>query len=475
MNNDVYDENSEFDLRSALNILNHESGNIEIVDEPLKSDLEVASYFYHNGAGTPSPNSFTTNPTVFTNVDNCSIPVVMGLFNHRKQCAQLLGFDEETIARDLSRHINRDYPMEIVSNPLCQEHVITDNIEIGKILPVLKFTKDDANPYINMGLVYAEDPETKESDVTIHRLCLQEKNKMTIYMIKDRHIEIFYQKAKKRNQPLPITINIGMDPAIYFSSLFTYPNTPLGFNEMNIAGSIRKKGVKIANAVSNNSKVIANAEIVLEGYILPDEMPENPNDPNGNSLPEFLGYIGSAQKSLPIVEITAITFRNNPIYQTIIGPGSELSNICGLATEASIYKTIKETVTNKILNCYCSSVGGGKLVAFLQFKKTDVMDDVIVRQAGITAFSAFHELKHVYLVDEDINVFDEKDILWAMTTRFQGEKSIISIPNLACHPLDPSQDPEFEPTLSHVGTTYKTVFDCTKPFAMRDKFKRVSY
>jgi len=465
--------NDIIDLQTAILYLKQNGVQINTEKEELSNILEVAQKYKEKGSGSPSSDGRIPEILLYENIAGHSIPVLLGLFNSRENCASLLNTTSANLASFLSDKINDHFPPVVVTLPICQENIITEDIDLFKLLPILKFTPQDAGQYINMGMIYAEDPETGEGDITIHRMCIQSKDTLSVYLIKNRHIEIFYRKAQKLKQDLPISINIGLDPSIYLSSIFTYPISPLGFNELNIAGSIREKGVEIGNAITNSAKVIANSEIVIEGYITSEETPENQNDIEGHSLPEFLGYIGKAQKSLPMIKVTAVTFRNNPIYQTIIGPGAELSNICGIATEASIFKFIRETVTDKIKNCYCGPAGGGKLVAYIQFEKKSPIDDAIIRQAGLSAFSAFHELKHVYLVDEDVNVFDEKDILWAMTTRFQGQKSIISIPNLHCHPLDPSQDPEFAPELSEVGTTYKTVFDCTIPFKLKHKFKRV--
>ena len=464
-----------YDLRTALAFLNKEKIKIKIVEKEISPYLEISSFFSHLGAGIPSQNGNISTPVIFNNVRGNKIPVLMGLMNSRNICAKLLGLDYGNVGKNLSNYISNEYPPELISNPLCQENKITSNTDIQKILPVLTFTNKDAGPYINMGLVYAQDPETGEEDVTIHRLCLQDKDTLTIYLIHQRHIEKFYQKSVKMNKPLPISINIGLDPAIYLASTFSSPTTPFGFNELNIAGAIRQKRIKVAHCKTVECKAIAHAEIVLEGYILSDKMPENQLDNKGYSLPEFLGYIGKAQSSLPIVKIIGITYRNNAIYQTLVGPGAELSNICGISTEASLYKNIRESVTDKIVNCYCGPSGGGKLVAFMQFKKTSPLDDSTVRQAGIAAFSAFHELKHVFLVDEDINIFDERDVFFAMTTRFQGNESIITIPNLNGHPLDPSQDPQFSQNVIEKGTTCKTVFDCTVPFKMKNQFIRVTY
>lgn len=94
---------------------------------------------------------------------------------------------------------------------------------------------------------------------------------------------------------------------------------------------------------------------------------------------------------------------------------------------------------------------------------------------ALLAFSAFSELKHVFLVDEDVDPFDLNDVLWAMNTRFQGDADIITIPGVRCHPLDPSNSPEFSPSIKDSGVACKTIFDCTVPFNQKERFKRCSF
>jgi 4-hydroxy-3-polyprenylbenzoate decarboxylase len=124
---------------------------------------------------------------------------------------------------------------------------------------------------------------------------------------------------------------------------------------------------------------------------------------------------------------------------------------------------------------YSHSSGGGKYLAILQFRKLSEKDEGRQRQAALTAFAAFPELKHVILVDEDVNIFDTNDVLWAMTTRFQGDVSMAVIPGVRCHPLDPSQSPEFSPSISGIGISSKTIFDCTVPFRMKERFRRAEF
>lgn len=114
-------------------------------------------------------------------------------------------------------------------------------------------------------------------------------------------------------------------------------------------------------------------------------------------------------------------------------------------------------------------------MAILQCMKTVHTDEGKQRQAALLAFSAFPELKHVILVDEDVDIFDSRDMLWAMNTRFQGDRDIVTIPGVRCHPLDPSSRPEYSPSISDTGVSCKTIFDCTVPFALKDQFVRAKF
>ena len=110
-------------------------------------------------------------------------------------------------------------------------------------------------------------------------------------------------------------------------------------------------------------------------------------------------------------------------------------------------------------------------MAVLQFKKREASDEGRQRQAALLAFSAFSELKHVFLVDEDVDCFDMNDVLWAMNTRFQGDADIITIPGVRCHPLDPSNDPTCSSSIRDHGIACKTIFDCTVPYDQKERFK----
>ena len=136
---------------------------------------------------------------------------------------------------------------------------------------------------------------------------------------------------------------------------------------------------------------------------------------------------------------------------------------------------IDKALPGKVLNCYSHRSGGGKYMVILQCKKTVHTDEGKQRQAALLAFSAFPELKHVILVDEDVDIFDTNDVLWAMNTRFQGDADVITIPGVRCHPLDPSSNPSYCASITDVGISTKTIFDCTVPFHMKDRFRRAEF
>ena len=241
-----------------------------------------------------------------------------------------------------------------------------------------------------------------------------------------------------------------------------------------IAGALRSRAVELADCVTVPQKCIANAEYVLEGYLMHDEAINEDVNGHGCAMPEFPGYTGGA-KVCPVIKITAVTTRINPIMESCIGPSHEHVSMAGIPTEASIYKMVETAIPGRLLNVHAAPCGGGKFVAIMQFKKSSKNDEGRQRNAAMLAFSAFSELKHVILVDEDVDIFDMSDVMWAMTTRFQADVDLITIPGCHCHVLDPSNDPAFDPSIREHGIACKAIFDCTAPFNLKKNFIRSQF
>jgi 4-hydroxy-3-polyprenylbenzoate decarboxylase len=440
---------------------------------------ELAGVYRHIGAGTPVQPPTRVGPAMlFEKVKGFAVPVVVGVLASRKRTALLLGSREDRLAFDLLEALHHPRPPVTVEPDAapCQEVVLRPPFDLRTLFPAPTNTLLDAGPYFNLGLIRAEDPETGEADVTIHRLCVQGPDRLSVYFAPNRHIDQFRAKAEAMGRALPVSISMGLDPAIYLAACFEPPTTPTGFDELTIAGGLRRRAVELVRCVSVAASAIARAEIVLEGEIVPGErIREDVQTNTGYCMPEFPGYLGKAQAALPVIRVTAVTHRRNPILQTIIGPGEEHTNLTGIPTEASILRLVEHSMPGRLRNVYCHPAGGGKYLAILQFRKAEPRDEGRPRQAAITAFAAFPELKHVVLVDEDVDLFDSNEVLWAMTTRYQGDVSTVFLPGVRCHPLDPSQIPEFSPSIPAPGISCKTIFDCTVPYALKDHFRRAEF
>jgi len=348
------------DLRSALERLRRYPGQLIETDHPVDPNGELAGVYKRIGAGGTVERPTQIGPAmIFNNV--LGYPgsrVLVGLVASRKRVGILFDTSPEKMTHKIFEAINNGKnPINVgPEEAKCQEVVYraTDpNFDLRKILPAPTNTDQDAGPYFCMGLVMASDPEFG-TNVTIHRLCVQGKDKMTIFFAPGRIIDIFRQRQEAKGQALNITINMGLDPAIYIGAEFEMPTVPVGYNELRMAGGIRQE------------KAIAYAEVVIEGQVLPHvREAEDQNTHTGHAMPEFPGYDGEANPSLPVIKVTAITTRRNPILQTLVGPGEEHVSLAGLPTEGSIYNACEKAIPGFITGVYCHPAGGGKFLGIL--------------------------------------------------------------------------------------------------------------
>ena len=471
------------DLRSALKLLKEMPGQLAETDVEVDPMAELAGLYRYVGAGGTVQRPTKEGPAmIFHNVKgHPGASVAIGLLASRKRVGALLGCAPEELGKMIYRCVaNPVLPVETKNPAPCQQvvHYATDpDFSLYDLVPAPTNTPDDAGPYITLGMCYASHPDTGEHDVTIHRLCIQGKDELSIFFTPGaRHIGAMAERAEELNQTLPISISIGVDPAIEIGSCFEPPTTPMGYDELAVAGALRKEPVELCKCVSVKEMAIANAEYVIEGEVIPHvRVKEDQNSGTGFAMPEFPGYTGSASDQCWLIKVKVVTHRENPIMQTCIGPSEEHVSMAGIPTEASIYGMIEKAMPGRLQNVYCCSAGGGKYMAVLQFKKLTASDEGRQRQAALLAFSAFSELKHVFLVDEDVDCFDMNDVLWAMNTRFQGDADIITIPGVRCHPLDPSNDPSCSSSIRDHGIACKTIFDCTVPYDQKKRFVRARF
>lgn len=471
------------DLRSALAFLKEQPGQLIETNVEVEAKAELAGVYRYVGAGGTVQRPTKEGPVMlFHHVRGFQdASVVIGVMASRRRVAALLDCAPEELGKKLYHSVEQPVPPVEVDGPAPCQQVIhradEPDFDLFRLIPAPTNTPDDAGPYITLGMCYARHPDTGRHDVTIHRLCVQGKDTLSIFFTPGaRHIGAMAERAEALNQPLPISISIGVDPAISIGSCFEPPTTPLGYDELSIAGALRGEPVELCRCVSINEWAIARAEYVIEGEILPHvRVQEDQNSHTGYAMPEFPGYTGPASSECRLIRVKAVTHRVHPIMQTCIGPSEEHVSMAGIPTEASIYGMVEKAMPGRLKNVYCCSAGGGKFMAVLQFQKRVASDEGRQRQAALLAFSAFSELKHIFLVDEDVDCFDMNDVLWAMNTRFQGDADIITLPGVRCHPLDPSNDPSCSPSIRDHGIACKTIFDCTVPFDQKQRFRRAHF
>ncbi|RDI66933.1 UbiD family decarboxylase [Nocardia pseudobrasiliensis] len=470
------------DLRSALDRLRGVPGQLLETDHPVDPAGELAGVYKRVGAGGTVQRPTRIGPAmIFNNVTGYpGARVLVGLMASRERVGLLLDTPARRLTQRMAQAIeNAQGPVVVgADRAVCQQVVYRADdpaFDLRTLLPAPTNTPQDAGPYFCLGLVLGSDPELG-TDVTIHRLCVQGRDEISIFFAPGRHIDEFRRRAEQAGRPFPISVNMGLDPAIPIGATFEAPTTPLGYDELAIAGGLRGAPVELVDCATIDQKAIARAEIVIEGYILPGKrVAEDQNTHTGHAMPEFPGYDGPANPSLPVIKVTAVTTRRDPILQTLVGPGEEHTSLAGIPTEASIFNALHAAMPGFVPEVHAHTAGGGKFLAILKCDKKTARDDGRARQAALVAFGVYSELKNIILVDTDVDIFDTDDVLWAMQTRMQGDLDIITIPGVAGHVLDPSQQPDYNPALPTKGTTAKTIFDATAPYRLRETFQRAHF
>jgi len=479
-------DNRSYDLRSVLDELRTDTANYHETDVEVNPEAELAGVYRYVGAGGTVERPTREGPALmFNSVKGFpDVRVLIGLMASRRRVGKILHHDWRTLGGLLAEAAaNPVWPVTVGEDEAPAHEVVhratDDGFDIRTLIPAPTNTPHDAGPYISCGVMFASSMDKQVNDVTIHRLVLEGKDTIGVFIMPGgRHIGAFAAEYEKAGKPMPITINIGLDPAITIGATFEPPTTPLGYNELGVAGALREQPVQLVDGVTVDEKAIARAEYTVEGYILPNErVQEDINTHTGKAMPEFTGYDGDANPALQVIKVTAVTHRReHPIMQTVIGLSEEHVSMAGIPTEASILQLANRAIPGKVLNVYDPPAGGGKLMTIMQIHKDNAADEGIQRQAALIAFAAFKELKTVFLVDEDVDIFDMNDVVWTINTRFQADQDIMVLPGMRNHPLDPSERPQYDPkSIRLIGMSSKLVIDGTVPFDMREQFVRAHF
>ncbi|NLI62193.1 MAG: UbiD family decarboxylase [Methanosarcinaceae archaeon] len=408
-----------------------ESGRLNEIDYPVSKYFEA-----------PYMASKSDGPIFFNDISKSR--AVMNLLGSRDELGSMLGVSKDEIIDRLSKVDFSGKVVLVNDSPTKQNEINEKDVDLTK-LPIMKhFEKDGGLGYITAGIVVTEFEG--ETNASIHRLMIIDKNRLAARLVPPRHTYVLHKKASEKNQKLPIAIVIGPDPIITYAST---TRVPLG-KEFEYAASLRGEPVELFEC-SNGIKV-PHAEYVLEGYIDPiKRVPEGP----------FVDITGTYDivRDEPVITVTKIWHRNDPIYHGILPAGPEHLLMMGVPYEPKIYKAVSEVTTVK--NVVLTEGGCCYLHAIVQIKKQTEGDG---KNAIMAAFAAHTSLKHVVVVDEDINIFDQNDVEFAIATRVKGDKDILIITNVRGSSLDPRGEID--------GTTTKVGIDATKVLNCSELFER---
>ncbi|AKB17035.1 MULTISPECIES: UbiD family decarboxylase [unclassified Methanosarcina] len=381
----------------------------------------------------------TKAPVLFRDISGSK--VIMNLLGSRDELASMLGVLKEEIIRKLAE-VSPEGEVRIVSESPTLE-VIENEVDLTK-LPILTHFEKDGAPYITAGIVVSEYGGT--INASIHRLMLVGKDKLAARLVPPRHTYLLHKKAIEKGEPLPVAIVIGCDPTIIYA---TSTRVPVG-KEFEYAAALRGAPVELFEC-SNGIKV-PHSEIVLEGYVDPvKKVDEGP-------FVDITGTYDVVRKE-PVIHITRVIHRKDPIYHGILPAGPEHLLMMGVPYEPRIYRAVGEVTTVK--NVVLTEGGCCYLHAIVQIEKQTEGDG---KNAIMAAFAAHTSLKHVVVVDEDINIFDPDDVEFAIATRVKGDMDIMIIPNVRGSSLDPRGAPD--------GTTTKVGIDATKVLIEKENFER---
>jgi 2,5-furandicarboxylate decarboxylase 1 len=393
---------------------------------------------------------------LFTNVCGYSMPVASGLLQSRNRLALGMGAAYEKIAAKLRTAMDHPVKPKRVAKAPVKEVILTKNKVDLYQLPVPIFSVMDGGPMITAGVVIAEDPEFG-MNAGMYRLMLKEKNITGIDIVTPNNLRKFAERAFQQKKPLPISISIGTHPYELVASTF---KANLGVNELTFAGGLRGQPLALAEGETISVPCIADAEIVLEGEILPEGWvyPEGP-------FCEFNRLMGGIHMN-PHVRIKAIMHRKDATYYALHMPWENIWMSAPIY-EAAAWRVLHEAgVQATAINVTPGGCCHWHIVAAIKKQPGDAKN-------AMMALLSIADIKHVTIVDDDIDVFDATDVEWAVATRVQADRDVLIVSNARSKPLDPSLPP---PTTGKIPTTAKMGVDATIPENVpRNRYNRIVY
>lgn len=388
----------------------------------------------------------------FEHVKGSDIPVITGVMTSRESMAASVDMTYDELLKGFHHALEAPTPCKLLENgpfEIKQNILVGDEVDLG-ILPACLHHEKDSARYLTAALCIVKDPETGIRNVCIHRHEIKDRNHLGALLL-PRHTNQIFSRQEAQGKPLEVALAIGVHPALLLASQAT---TRLGVDELEIAGTLLGEPVELVKCETVDLEVPKECEIVIEGKLLP-----NVREDEG----PFGEYPRTYGPKAPrhVIEVSAITYRNHPIYHTIIPATMEHLLLGGISREASMLQVIRQATPN-VRRVHLTPGSGCRYHVVIEL---DQKNEGEAKNAIFAALTSSTEVKHVVVVDPDINIFDMQDVEWAIANRVQADRDVFIIKGAMGNKLDPS---------SRGGTSDKMGIDATIPMdAKRERFEKI--
>jgi len=449
------------DLRDFIELL-EQQGELKRIQTPVDPYLEITE-ISDRTLRREGPALLFENPV------NSDIPVLANLFGTTKRVAMAMGQNDVESLRDVGRllaFLKEPEPPKgwkdllekapifkqalnlspkVIKSPPCQEIIIEeDQIDLNK-LPIQTCWPEDVAPLITWPLVITKGPNKERQNLGIYRMQLIGKNRLIMRWLSHRGGALDFKEWQEAHpgEGFPVSIAIGADPATILGTVTPVPDT---LSEYAFAGLLRGSKTEVAQSLSNELQVPASAEFVLEGLIEPNDMATE--GPYG----DHTGYYNEVEQ-FPVFTVKKITHRKNPIYHsTYTGRPPDEPAILGVALN-EVFVPIIQRQYPEITDFYLPPEGCSYRLAVISIKKQYPGHAKRVMMGLWSFLRQFMYTKFVIVVDDDINIRNWEDVIWAMTTRMDPARDTVTIENTPIDYLD------FASPVSGLGS--KMGFDAT--------------
>src|SRR5712671_968421 len=393
---------------------------------------------------------------VFEHSGSGGFPLVGNALASRSRFALAFGVTPQKLLPEILRRL-RGKPeiVEVSRNEAPVQEIVQTGAEVDLTkLPAHLQHGKDGGPYISAGMDFTVDQSTGLTNVGLRRFMLRGRTTTGVDLVAPSDLRNIYLAALARGERLPLSVVVGGHPVDYFGATMRMPG-----DELSLLASLRAAPMPVVKCITNDQRVPADAEWVLEGY-LGEEGYVEPEGPYG----EFLGYYGGV-KTNPIFHVTAITRRRDALFQTLTIGGATMSHtdtaqLTTLRTEVLVWRAL-ETAIREPVAVYAPAATGGIYNVRIAMRQRVPGE---ARNAIAAAFGSLANVKNVFVVDPDIDIFSDEQMEWALATRFQPDRDFVVASAFRTIPLDPS-------LAGHASLGSKAGYDMTMPMNSKRKLE----